>query len=460
MAAGGARLTPVTRPPLTSSQRLLATGLVLGVTLVAFEVTAVVTAMPTIADDLDGDSLFGLAAAVYTLANLVATVAAGELADRRGAVVPYAWSIATFVVGLVVAAVAPSMVWIVIGRTLQGAGTGAFAPIGYVLVKRAFPDEWHATMFAVLSAGWVLPSLFAPAISGVVVDILGWRWAFLMIVPAALAVGALAIGPMRAYPPTLTERRRSQVPVAALAALGVGAWATGVQMEDPVAATVVAVAGAVVAWRGLRRLLPAGWTRAAAGLPALILCRFLATAAFMGVDSFVPLAASRVHGASPTVQGFVIIGAALFWTVGQWIRARWPRPDHRRAIREGFVILAFGIVLATPVLWDGWPLALVFAGWSVGGLGMGLLFNPSTMASTAYATDGSEGRISSQVSLADSLGFSVMGGLGGGAVALAEHTSATLRGSLLVTFAIAACLAVAGGAAASRSGRSVGDHAA
>lgn len=443
----------MTRRPLSASQRLLATGLVLGVTLVAFEVTAIVTAMPTITADLDGDSLFGLAAAVYTLANLVATVAAGELADRRGAVVPYAWSIATFVVGLVVAAAAPSMIWIVIGRTLQGAGTGAFAPVGYVLVKRAFPEEWHATMFAVLSAGWVLPSLFAPAISGVVVDTFGWRWAFLMIVPAALAVGALAIGPMRAYPPTHAERGRSQVPTAAIAAVGVGTWAAGIRMGNPAVGLAVAALGAVAAWRGLRRLLPSGWTRAAAGLPALIACRFLATSAFMGVDSFVPLAASRIHGASPTVQGFVIIGAALFWTVGQWVRAHWPRTDHARAIRQGFVILGLGIVLATPVLWDGWPLPLVFAGWSVGGLGMGLLFNPSTMASTAYATDGREGHVSSQISLADSLGFSVMGGLGGGAVALAEHSSVTLRGSLLATFGVAVALAALGTMAATRSRR-------
>ena len=443
----------MTRRPLSASQRLLATGLVLGVTLVAFEVTAIVTAMPTITADLDGDSLFGLAAAVYTLANLVATVAAGELADRRGAVVPYAWSIATFVVGLVVAAAAPSMIWIVIGRTLQGAGTGAFAPVGYVLVKRAFPEEWHATMFAVLSAGWVLPSLFAPAISGVVVDTFGWRWAFLMIVPAALAVGALAIGPMRAYPPTHAERGRSQVPTAAIAAVGVGTWAAGIRMGNPAVGLAVAALGAVAAWRGLRRLLPSGWTRAAAGLPALIACRFLATSAFMGVDSFVPLAASRIHGASPTVQGFVIIGAALFWTVGQWVRAHWPRTDHARAIRQGFVILGLGIVLATPVLWDGWPLPLVFVGWSVGGLGMGLLFNPSTMASTAYATDGREGHVSSQISLADSLGFSVMGGLGGGAVALAEHSSVTLRGSLLATFGVAVALAALGTMAATRSSR-------
>ena len=75
---------------MTAGQRLLAIGLVLGVTLVAFEVTAVVTAMPTITDELDGDSLYGLAIAVYTLANMVALVAAGELADRHGPALPYA----------------------------------------------------------------------------------------------------------------------------------------------------------------------------------------------------------------------------------------------------------------------------------------------------------------------------------------------------------------------------------
>jgi len=451
----------VTRRPLSASQRLLATGLVLGVTLVAFEVTAIVTAMPTITADLDGDSLFGLAAAVYTLANLVATVAAGELADRRGAVVPYAWSIATFVVGLVVAAAAPSMIWIVIGRTLQGAGTGAFAPIGYVLVKRAFPEEWHATMFAAISAGWVLPSLVAPGLAGWVTHHFGWRWVFVGIVPLALVVGALGAVTMRRIPaPPAEHREPTRVGAAVALALGIGGFVAGVQSSRPIPAVALVLLGMGAGAYGYSRLMPAGTWRAARGLPAIVVCRTIAMAAFLGADSFIPLAADRIHGASPTVQGFVIIGAALFWTVGQWIRARWPRPDHRRAIREGFVILALGIVLATPVLWDGWPLALVFAGWSVGGLGMGLLFNPSTMASTAYATDGSEGRISSQVSLADSLGFSVMGGLGGGAVALAEHSSVTLRGSLLATFAIAACLAMAGGAAASRSGRNVDDHAA
>jgi hypothetical protein len=55
---------------------MLAIGLVMGVTLVAFEMTAVITALPTISDELGGESLYGVALAAYTLADVVALVAA------------------------------------------------------------------------------------------------------------------------------------------------------------------------------------------------------------------------------------------------------------------------------------------------------------------------------------------------------------------------------------------------
>ena len=86
--------------------------------------------------------------ACYTLANLVALVVTGELADRYGPARPYLASLAMFVAGLVVAATAPNMAVVVLGRTLQGAGTGGFAPLAYVLVKRAFPEDRQPTMYA------------------------------------------------------------------------------------------------------------------------------------------------------------------------------------------------------------------------------------------------------------------------------------------------------------------------
>lgn len=436
--------------PLTRAQRLLATGLVLGVTLVAFEVTAVVTAMPTISEQFGGDSLFGVTSAAYTLANMVALVAAGELVDRRGAAFPYLACIGTFVIGLLTAAAATSMPWMVVARTLQGLGSGGLAPIAYTLVHRAFPAERQPTMFAVLSAGWVLPSLFAPAVSGALVDTVGWRWVFLGIVPLAALVAAMAIGPMRRFGPVDMARPPSRVMHAVVAAGGVGAVATGLQAADLRLAVPLTVGGAVAAVRALRTLFPRGTVRAASGLPAILASRILLTATFMGVDGFVPLAVARIHGASPLVQGFTIIGAAVMWTAGQWWRARRPGIEPHRAVRNGFLVLGVGVVLVVPVLWSWWPLALVFVGWSVGGLGMGLAFNPTTMASTLYATEGRQGEVASQLSLADSLGFSVMGAVGGGWVALADRSTFPIAAAIGIGFALAACGSAIGVAASRR----------
>ena len=218
--------TTAATSPLTGAQRRLMTGLVLGVTLVAFEVTSVVTALPTITDELHGTSLYGLAVAVYTLANMVALVTTGELADRYGPVKPYIASIATFVVGLLVAASAHSMVMVVVGRTLQGAGTGGLQPVAYLLVQRAVPADRQPKMFAILSAGWVLPSLFAPALAGSIVDTFGWRWVFLSIIPFALLVAVLAVRPMSAYGAVGEHRTDSNIAYAFGAAAGVGVFCT------------------------------------------------------------------------------------------------------------------------------------------------------------------------------------------------------------------------------------------
>jgi MFS family permease len=436
--------------PLSSNQRLLAVGLVLGVTLVAFETTAVITALPTITDELHGDSLYGVALASYTLADVVALVAGGALADRKGPALPFVLAVMTFIAGLIVAGTATSMAIVVLGRVLQGAGTGGFAPLAYVLVKRAFPERRQATMYAVLSAGWVLPSLVAPFFAGFVTERFGWRWVFLGIIPLAVAVGALASRPMMAYGPVAPDddgtavRATTRLMWALAAATGVGAFAIGLRSGNVIVAGAITAAGVAVAIPALRRLLPPGFFSARRGMPAVLSARVLATAAFLGVDSFVPLAADRVHGATPLVQGLVIIGAALSWTLGQALMARRPDVDPRRAVALGFALLIAGTVLVLPVLWPAWPLWATFLSWPVGGLGMGILFNPTSVAAMSYAQGGNEGTVSSQVHLADSLGFSLMGACGGAIVAVADRTSLTLRGALGIEFGLAIACALAG----------------
>jgi MFS family permease len=448
----------MTRAPLDASQRALAVGLVLSVTLVAFETTAVITALPTIADTLDGDSLYGATLAAYMLADLVALVWAGQQADLHGVRRPFLACIGIFVLGLIIAGSAPTMSLVLLGRLLQGAGSGGFAPLSYIAVRRAFPVDRQATMYAYLSAGWVMPSLLAPVVAGIVVDRFGWRWVFIGIIPLALIVALLTARAMAHLTPSDAdiERRPSRLPQAFQAAAGVGVLAVGLQSRLLVVAIALSGAGVAIAVPALRSMLPLGVFRARRGLPAIVAVRFLATATFLGVDSFVPLAADRVHGARPLVQGLVISGSAITWTIGQVVTARRGNrvlPGPSSALGFGFLLI--GIATVAPVLAPNWPLPLTFAGWCIGGFGMGILFNPTTVASMTYADDGREGEISSQIHLADSLGFGLMGVVGGATVAYADRSSFTLQAALGVNFVLAAVCALLG-LAASRGVRSRG----
>jgi MFS family permease len=417
-------------------RRTLAVGLVLSTSLVAFEVTSVLTALPTISDELDGDSLYGATLAAYMLANLVGLVASGEQADRHGPRRPFIVCITVFVIGLVVAGIANDMVIVLLGRIVQGAGAGGLAPITFALIGRVWPADGRATILAWVSAGWVLPSLVAPGLAGWITNEIDWRWVFIGIAPLAIITALVVVSAMGSLPidPHLSSARdrSSRVPLALGLALGVGLVIGGVQSPDAAVAVVSTAVGVTVAMTSFRRLMPPGTLRARPGLPAILACRSLATAAFLGADSFIPLAADRIHGASATVQGFVIIGAALAWSVGSALSSRRDSPerDLARTSRGGFLLLIIGLAGVLPVLSADWSLLTTFFTWCIAGLGMGLLFVPTSAAALEYADSGTEGTIGSQINLADNVGFALMGGLGGATVAASDRTQWPLSHAL------------------------------
>jgi MFS family permease len=73
------------------ARRRLTTGLVLTITLVAFEALAIATVMPVVSDDLGGLGLYGWVFSGFFLGNLLGIVLAGEAADRRGTRARRSW---------------------------------------------------------------------------------------------------------------------------------------------------------------------------------------------------------------------------------------------------------------------------------------------------------------------------------------------------------------------------------
>lgn len=427
----------------------LAVAMVLAITMNAFEAMAVVTAMPTVAEDLDGDWLYGAAFSAYMLANLVSLVFSGEQSDRYGPARPFALGIATFTLGLVIASIAPTMAVLVVGRALQGAGAGAFSSVAYVAISRGYPSERQPRLFALLSAAWIVPTLIAPALAGVVTEQAHWRWVFAGLLPLPPILVALALPALRGLPapapPAGGGAPERRLPLALVLAAGAGLAVAGLQATRWWVAVPLLGAGVAIARPAIVRLFPPGTGRARPGLPALLASRLCVNVAFFGTDTFVPLAANRIHGVGPLAAGLVITGASLTWSMGAQLSARrGERSLPGAVVRVGFGFIVVGVALVMPVVVASTPLPLTFLAWSVAGVGMGLVFNTTAVTAMGGAPAGREGLVSSQLQIADTLGFALISGIGGALVGLADRDVIGLASGLTVQFALALLAALAG----------------
>jgi len=200
-------------------RRQLTLGLVLTITLVAFEALAISTVMPVVSDDLGGLGLYGWVFSGFFLGNLFGIVTAGRSADARGTAFPFTVGLLLFSAGLLVGGLAPSMPVLVAARVAQGIGAGAIPAVAYTSVGRAYPQSLRPRVFAVFSSAWVIPGLIGPAAAGAIEHALTWRFVFLALLPFVLLAGAMTIPQLSRRPPR-TEPAAEEEPPATDLALG------------------------------------------------------------------------------------------------------------------------------------------------------------------------------------------------------------------------------------------------
>lgn len=464
-------------------RRSLSVGLVLTVTLVAFESLAVGTVMPLVARELNGLDLYGWVFSAFFLATLVGIVVAGSVLDRGRLALALSVGLSCFTAGLLVGGLAPSMPVLVAGRVLQGFGAGFEAPVAYAVIGRVYPDDIRPRMFAILSTAWVLPGVIGPAIAGLVGEHLGWRWVFLSI-PALITVAAVMTLPAlrrleRApagggepgsaiVPPASTSGTspdpaadaslprmplRRRLPLALAVASGAGLAVAGLDSGAVIPGLPLVAGGLLLGGPAFASLAPPGTLGARPVLPAAVLLRGLLTWAFFAADAYVPLAFVEVRGTSVATAGLVLTASTVTWTAGAWIQERLVgRAGVRRLVGAGFVTVLAGLAITAIVLLPAAPLAVGIVGWGVTGLGMGLAYAPLTLAVLREALPGQVGSASSALQLSDVLGTALGSGLGGALIALAAGPAATATsgaaGQLVDAAAMTTGVAMAFGAGA------------
>ena len=113
-----------TRAERRSGNNGLAAALVCLVTVVAFETMSVATIMPKVLADIGGLGLYGWAFSGLALGEVMGIVIAGTWTDRVNPVRPILVGLVVYSIGLVISGLANDMLVVVIGRVLQGYGSG------------------------------------------------------------------------------------------------------------------------------------------------------------------------------------------------------------------------------------------------------------------------------------------------------------------------------------------------
>lgn len=421
-------------------------GIVLVVTLLAFESMAVGTVMPVVAGDLDGLALYAWGFSATLITSLLSTVLAGGWVDRSGPTRPFLIGLGVFVAGMVVAGAAPSMWVFVAGRAVQGLGTGVPLVALYVVIARVYPEDLRSRVFAALSAAWVLPSLIGPAAGGALAEHAGWRWVFLGLVPLVIPPALLLLPVLRGIAPSgaAPVPGRSRYPAALCVAAGTGVLLYGLDGTGWTMLPAVLAGLAGLAF-GLPRLVPAGTLRLRRGLPSVILVRGLLSGAFFGTEVFIPLALTRLHDFSATQAGIVLTVGALGWSAASQIQGRSERSREFFALL-GAVLVTAGIVLATVALQlSGW---LAAPAWIIGGAGMGFSIGSLSVLLLDLSAEDEQGVNSSALQISDTLGSSLVVGVAGALVT--GFGAARLDAGLAVAGALFAAIAAFGAIAALR----------
>ncbi|RZJ09260.1 MAG: MFS transporter [Rubrivivax sp.] len=348
----------VDMPSIASSDSLFAPGrraaclgAVALISMLAFEAIAVATAMPAVAGALDGLPLYALAFGATLATSVLGMTAAGQLCDKRGPYLAALVGLAAFLLGLLLAGFAPNMTALVLGRALQGLGSGVLGVALYVGAGRVVPEALHPQMFAMFAAAWVVPGLVGPALASFLVQALGWRSVFLAVAAAVPVAAALMLPALkhagRGSGETLQWGAMRWALLASIGAL----LLHGASQQAGVGAGLLFAVGLVGVGFAARRLLPAGTLSARRGLPTVILLRGFIAAAFATSEAFLPLLLTQHFQWSLTQAGIALSAGAVTWSVGSAIQARvQAEAARRRLLPTGFAVAATGLaVVMSPV---------------------------------------------------------------------------------------------------------------
>jgi DHA2 family multidrug resistance protein-like MFS transporter len=378
---------------LPTPQRWLAAGAIwLAMAVTVLDSSIANVALPTIARDFTTSATISLwVIHVYQLAvvcSILTLAAIGEIAGYRRV---YLAGLVVFTLASCACAVSGGMAELIAWRLLQGLGAAAIMSVNGAMVRFTFPARRLGQAFGINAMVIAISATTAPAIAGVMLALVSWRWLF----GINLVFGVLALGMgWRSLPETRGELSRLDTASALMTAGAIaglfGASAIGLERQNGVligAGLTVFAFLTALAFRRARQqdrpLLPVDLM----GIPVLrraylaSICNFAAQTLLLVA---MPFYLRNSFGYTPLRTGLTVAAIPLGLALAAPVAGRWAdRSPLSEPGRMGLPLAACGLLGLAMAPGDG--LAAVALAGLVCGMGFGLFQAPNnrTMIVTA-----------------------------------------------------------------------------
>ena len=350
---------------------------------------------------------------VYLLVTVVSIAVAGSMADRFGRRPIYLICISLFAAGSIVAILAPNYPVFLAARAIQALGAGGIFPVATAAIGDVVPAARRGAALGIVAATWGFAAVIGPSIGGVITHYVSWRYIFVLNLPLAAIVFAMALKEVPANAP----RQREALDVVGLALLCGGLLAL---MDGLISSGVATGLAGVALLVGF-----AFWERSARNpiVPLEILrtpqlVRTYALEVVIGILEgslfFIPAVLVAADGLSSAAAGFAAaLGAFMFVLVIPASGRALDRIGSRDVLLAGTIVSEIGLALFA-LGFNSLPVALIAI--VIAGAGFGALLGAPTRyivtnetPQRARAT--SVGLLSQALIVGQILGSSLAGGL-------------------------------------------------
>lgn len=260
-----------------------------------------------------------------------------------------------FIAGTVICAVAPTFIVLLLGRLIQGAGTGLALPLMYNIVLQQVPYENMGVMMGVTAMISGLAPAVGPSLGGLIVTNFGWRVIFWILLPVqvlALIMGIFCIRQSSELSKPAFDKAGYGIILCCFSALVVGASLAGVYGWGSVPVIVLLIAFAVLlavfilhAKRSTHPLLNVYVFRYKYFVICLTL--FVMIQFFCLAQSFLlPNFAQLVNGSTALGAGMVLLPGCLIMTVMGPISGRiYDKIGIKKVLLVGFSFMLLSQIL-------------------------------------------------------------------------------------------------------------------